>query len=362
MERGRVFGLVYDRRCIQSFSRLGILKSALTASVALSFVLTLWLGTKEAKVQTFRTVKTKENDMHVRQVTFLIVAVLALVPFALLAGVVPNEHMKIVEGAGGAMEHPVGSAPFYQEHTFLVLAGFATAVAGFVAFRIARRRRGRKVEPAALVNEAVLVVDLVNSTHVSTHYGNGLAMRARSALKDRTLEIAAARGLIFSENTGDGYFMTFASVGDAVQTAIELLKGLRDQPPDLSPGPPLAVRVGISYGEILLDSRGGRHGAPINKAFRIEGLTPKSFTRVEGESELDKLPDSNRIFIDEDASHELRSSGIPMRAVGFCRLKGFSGLHQVFEVLWHKELRPPKSQLDLRVISKSIIGVERATK
>jgi len=52
--------------------------------------------------------------MHVREVTFLIVAVLALVPFALLAAVVPNEHMKMVEGAGGAMEHPVGSAPFYS--------------------------------------------------------------------------------------------------------------------------------------------------------------------------------------------------------------------------------------------------------
>ncbi|MDZ4344863.1 MAG: hypothetical protein U1E51_20775 [Candidatus Binatia bacterium] len=292
------------------------------------------------------------------EAVFLIFAVLTAVPFVSLAGVAANEPMKMAEGAGGAMERPAASVPFYQEHTFLVLAGFATAVVGFVAFRMARRRRGRKVEPAALVNEAVFVVDLVNSTHVSTHYGNGLAMRARTALKDRTMEIAETWGLTFSENTGDGYFMTFASVGDAVQTAIELLKRLRDQPPDLSPGPPLAVRVGISYGEILLDSRGGRHGAAINKAFRIEGLTSKNFTRVEGESELDKLPDCNRIFIDEDASHELRSSGIPMRAVGFCRLKGFSGLHQVFEVLWHNDAQPPKSQTDLHVISKSIIGVE----
>src|SRR3990172_10055241 len=330
--------------------------------VALSFLLALWPGAKEVKVQAVRTEKTKENDMHVRQVAFLIFAVLTLVPLVSLAGVASSEHMKIVEGAGGAMEHPGASAPFYQEHTFLVLAGFSTAVVGFIAFRIAKRRRGRKVEPAALVNEAVLIVDLVNSTHVSTHYGNGLAMRARSALKDRTLAIAAARRLTFSENTGDGYFMTFASVGDAVHTAIELLNGLTDQPPDLSPGPPIAVRVGISYGEILLDSHGGRHGAAINKAFRLEGLTAKSFTRVEGESELGKLPDCNRIFIDEDASHELRSSGIPMRSVGFCRLKGFSGLHQVFEVLWHKDAQPPESQLDLRVISKSIIGVERATK
>jgi prolipoprotein diacylglyceryltransferase len=108
--------------------------------VALSFLLALWPGAKEVKVQAVRTEKTKENDMHVRQVAFLIVALLTAVPFASLAGVASNEHMKMVEGAGGAMEHPVASAPFYQEHTFLVLAGFATAVVGFIAFRIAQRR------------------------------------------------------------------------------------------------------------------------------------------------------------------------------------------------------------------------------
>lgn len=289
---------------------------------------------------------------------FLIGVSLLLVLLTLLAD---DEHARSMQRAGGAMERPVASTPFYQEHTFLVLAGFAAAVIGFVAFRRARHRRGRKIGPAALVNEAVLVVDLVNSTHVSTHYGNGMAMRARSALKERTLEIAAARGMIFSENTGDGYFMTFSSVADAVQSAIELLKGLRDQPPDLSPGPPVAVRVGISYGEILLDTAGARYGASINKAFRIEGLTPKDFTRVDGESELDKLPDRNRIFLDEIAAHELRSSETPVRSLGFCRLKGFPGLHQVFEVLWH-DAQALLTQPDPQVSSQSSGSQERGAK
>jgi len=30
------------------------------------------------------------------------------------------------------------------------------------------------------------VVDLVDSTRLATHYGDGLAMRARTVLKDRT--------------------------------------------------------------------------------------------------------------------------------------------------------------------------------
>jgi class 3 adenylate cyclase len=275
--------------------------------------------------------------LHIRQAVFPLVVGLTLVPLVSLANVATDEHSGSMRGAGGAMEHPVASPPFYQERTFLVLAGFATAVASFVGFRVARRRRSRKVGPVAYINEAALVVDLVNSTYFATHYGNSLAMRARRLLQDRTLEAAEARGMTFVENTGDGYFMTFPLVGAAVHTAIDLLRGLRDRPPDFSPGPPLAVRAGISYGEILLDARGARHGAAINKAFRLEGVTREKFTRVEGETKLPEIPASDRIFLDEEAAQELRASEIRLRSVGFCKLKGFSGLHQVFEVIWNDD-------------------------
>ncbi len=181
------------------------------------------------------------------------------------------------------------------------------------------------------VSEAVLVVDLVNSTHLGTHYGEGFAMRARNTLKDRIMEVAEAHGLIFAENTGDGCFMTFPSVLGAVRTAVELLKGLTDRPPDMSPWPPLEVRAGISYGEILIDDRGARHGTTINKAFRLEGLSHESFVQKEGGGEV---RDRNRIFLDEEAEQELQLPKITLRSVGFCTLKGFSGLHRVFEMQW----------------------------
>lgn len=273
--------------------------------------------------------------MSVRCIAFVIAVALTLLPSVLSAGVVSDEHLRAMQEVGGAVEHPTAPPPpFYQEHTFMVLAGFAVAVVGFLGLRLVRRRRSRKVAAAAFVHEAVLVVDLVNSTYLATHYGNRFAMRARSVLKDRMLEAAEARGMTFAENTGDGYFMTFPSVAAAVRTAMDLLEGLRDQPPDLSPGPSLAVRAAISYGEILLDARDARHGATINKAFRLEGITEKNFTHVEGESKPHDIPDSDRIFLDEEAAQELTASEIPVRSVGFCRLKGFSGLHRVFEVQW----------------------------
>lgn len=232
------------------------------------------------------------------------------------------------------MPHAAASAPFYRERTFLVLVGVAGAVGAFAVYRVARFRQRPRRGPAGFVTEAVLVVDLVGSTHLATHYGDGLAMQARTTLKDRALAAAQKHGLAFAENTGDGYFMTFPSVAAAIRTAVELLKNLKDQPPDLSPGPPLQVRAGISYGEILLDTGGNRHGATINKAFRLEGLNREAFAQMEGGTPAQEIPDRNRIFLDEEAAHEARASDIPMRFVGFASLKGFSGLHGVYELQW----------------------------
>ncbi len=245
------------------------------------------------------------------------------------------------EGIRDSRDLPIPHTPFYQEHTFLVLSTLVVAGAGFFAFWLLRARWRQRSEPMNFVSEAVLVVDLVNSTYMATHYGEGFAMRARNTLKDRTMEVAEAHGLIFSENTGDGYFMTFPSVLGAVRTAVELLKGLRDRPPDMSPGPPLKVRAGISYGEILIDDRGARHGTTINKAFRLEGLSPESFVQKEGDGEV---RDRNRILLAEEAEQELRLPDITLRSVGFCTLKGFSGLHRVFEMQWDGQaLSTPRS-------------------
>lgn len=127
-----------------------------------------------------------------------------------------------------------------------------------------------------------------------------------------------------------------ASPSSSRRRSREIPREARDQDPDrdLSPAPPIEARAAIAYGEILLDARGNRHGATINKAFRVMGLSQASFARVEGAAESPAVPDRNRILLDEEATQELRAAEAPRRFVGFCRLKGFSGLHGVYEVLW----------------------------
>lgn len=216
-----------------------------------------------------------------------------------------------------------------------VLVGALAAVAGILAHRAWSRRRWHRAA-AGVVHEAILVVDLVNSTQLATHHGNELAMRARNVLERRTRAAAESRGVTFVENTGDGCMMTFPSVGSAAQAVSKLLGGLRDRPPDMAPGPPLEVRAAIAYGEILLDARGSRHGAAINKAFRLMSVPNDAFVAVEGEEHLPEIPDRNRVFVDEDAANELRPAQFTVRQAGICRLKGFSGFHRAYELRWNQ--------------------------
>lgn len=219
------------------------------------------------------------------------------------------------------------------DETSHVLVGALAAIAGMFAHRAWSRRRWRRA-PAATVTEAVLAVDLVNSTQLATRHGESVAMRARNVLERRALAAAEEPGVTFVENTGDGCMMTFPSVVAAVQAAAKLLRGLRDRPPDMAPSPPLEVRAAVTYGEILLDARGARHGATINEAFRLMGVAAGDFVAVEGEARLDEIPDRNRVFLDEDAANELRAADFAVRQVGVCRLKGFSGFHRVYELQW----------------------------
>jgi class 3 adenylate cyclase len=222
---------------------------------------------------------------------------------------------------------------FLLDATSHIFVGVLAALAGVLAHRAWSRRRWRRA-PAGVVVEAVLAVDLVNSTWLATHHGEDLAMRARNALERRMLAAAKPEGVTFVENTGDGCMMTFPSVLAAARAARTLLTGLRDRPPEMAPGPPLEVRAAVTYGQILLDWRGSRHGAAINEAFRLMGVPSDVFVTVEGEERLAEIPERNRVFLDEDAANELGSANLTLRQVGVCRLKGFSGFHRVYELRW----------------------------
>ena len=242
----------------------------------------------------------------------------------------------VVDGAMAQSAAP--TSRFLLDEASHIVVGVLAALAGVLAHRAWSRRRWRRA-PAGVVVEAVLAVDLVNSTWLATHHGEDLAMRARNVLERRTLAAAKPEGATFVENTGDGCMMTFPSVLAAARAARTLLRGLRDRPPEMAPGPPLGVRAAVTYGQILLDSRGSRHGAAINEAFRLMSVPSEAFVIVEGEERLTEIPDRNRVFMDEDSANELGSTDMALRQVGVCRLKGFGGFHRVYELRWDEDLK-----------------------
>lgn len=220
--------------------------------------------------------------------------------------------------------------PFYSEWTFHVLVGALSALGGVLGHQAWLRRRWKR-PPAGVVSEAVLVVDLVDSTRLATHLGENRAMRVRNFLEEKLLDKARSREVTFVENTGDGCMSMFPTVAAAVGTAAALLRRLEQPPAELAASAPLEVRAAVTFGEVLLDYSGKRHGTAINKAFRLMSVQRGAFVDVEGEPRPEAFPERGRIFLDEDAANELGAERAKLRQIGVCYLKGFSGFHRVYE-------------------------------
>jgi class 3 adenylate cyclase len=224
------------------------------------------------------------------------------------------------------MDHRI---PFYREGTFHVLLGALLIVGGFLGHRVLRARPRRRAGPAAFVSEAVLAVDLVDSTRLATHFGEAVALHARNLLDER-IRWVTEQARTFLETTGDGCLVTFPTVAPALASAVALVRDIGELPAEVTPTGGLAVRAGVTYGEVLLDARGVRHGAAINKAFRLLRVTSGDLVELKSESATPVLPARSRILVDEDAAQEDGSS-VRLRFVGFARLKGFTGLHALYE-------------------------------
>jgi hypothetical protein len=239
------------------------------------------------------------------------------------------------QGPSPEMAH---DTPFYREGTFHALVGAVLIGGGFIAYRVLRSRLRWRAGPAGFVSEAVLAVDLTDSTRLATHYGEAVALRARNALEEQVRRLTET-SRTFLETTGDGCLVTFPAVTPAIESAVALVREWHERPPDLGPAGRLDLRVGVTYGEILLDARGARHGAAINKAYRLLCVKPKDLVEVKVETEGTALSERTRILVDEDAAQEAgRTAGFPF--VGYARLRGFTGLHGLYEVTWQTRIPP----------------------
>jgi class 3 adenylate cyclase len=236
---------------------------------------------------------------------------------------------------------PLREVPFYQEKTFLVIiTGLAVFILSWMMKRRAMRPWRASRERSSVSQEAILVVDLCESTKLAVTQADVFAMRIKNKMKACVREVAERFGANSFENIGDGYLITFPAAASAAKAAVKILRNADDYNREASEKERIKLRIGINYGELIFDEQGGRHGAAINKAFRIEGLKKEDQRIMAGGSKPEEFLEKNRIFISEELKEEIRDGKeIPVQHVGVFDLKGFTGLHRIYAIRW-KDIPP----------------------
>ena len=118
---------------------------------------------------------------------------------------------------------------------------------------------------------AILVADVVGYTRLTGADEEGTIARLR-ALRHELIDpiIAANRGRVV-KRTGDGTIVEFASVVDALRSALEVLRGVAPRNAILPPETRIEFRVGINVGDVVVEDD-DLLGDCVNITARLEGI------------------------------------------------------------------------------------------
>ncbi len=185
-----------------------------------------------------------------------------------------------------------------------------------------------------ILSEAILVLDLANSTEIGAKFGDEFAFKLTNRLIEETKPLATRHMVRFTKSTGDGYLMTFSGVKNALLFAQDILKAVSKTNKEVPPEEKIDLRLAVNLGETRVDNKGDRLGTAVNMTFRIEGLKGKDIIPDEGGMKPEELPLVNRILITEQVNQEAEKlKEFTSRKVGFFDLKGISGRHRIFQLM-----------------------------
>ena len=193
-----------------------------------------------------------------------------------------------------------------------------------------------------IVTEAIVVIDLVESTLTSNLFGRYAV--GRQSLRDlRTLigEVANSRGLRCVRSTGDGYLLTFYDPQSAEMAAIraveavfELLGRILARNQEVSEERALNLRCAVHLGEVDVVPN-DREGPHISMAFRLEEISRASLPAALNPIPPEEFPLQNYVLCSEEVAGILsrRAAHWELASIGLLRLKGLPCWREVFRVL-----------------------------
>jgi CheY-like chemotaxis protein len=188
------------------------------------------------------------------------------------------------------------------------------------------------------VSEAIVVVDLVDSTKKATRHGWFVVREMIHKLRECIKKVGARYGLCCRKFTGDGYMLAFRKDGDSAQAAIKALRAviaicreIEAMNDSLPKERRIELRFAIHYGEVDADNKANdREGPNVSFTFRLEGVkVPKSKNASEDP------PTHNYAIVSQTVAEILKEREVepyvsllePMRPR---MLKGFTAKHRLF--------------------------------
>jgi class 3 adenylate cyclase len=197
------------------------------------------------------------------------------------------------------------------------------------------------VQFPSVASEAIVVVDLVESTAASNLFGwYAVGRSLMRDLRKLITKVGGSRGLRCIKSTGDGYLFTFGDAAaaelaavNAIESCFELLNLIEERNSKLAEERAINLRFAVHFGEVDVVEN-DREGPHVSYAFRIEGVSRGSLANALNSIPPEQLPLSNYVLCSEAVTGILnrRCNRWATESLGLLKLKGFSGWSEVFLV------------------------------
>jgi class 3 adenylate cyclase len=124
-------------------------------------------------------------------------------------------------------------------------------------------------------------------------------------------KISEYRGRIV-RTTGDGLLVLFASVVDALRCAIDVQRGMVKRNAQMPREARIEFRIGVNFGDIIIDDGSSIHGDGVNVAARLEALAEPGGICISGRVQEDAQGRFDVAF-DDGGERQLKNIARPVR-------------------------------------------------
>jgi class 3 adenylate cyclase len=192
------------------------------------------------------------------------------------------------------------------------------------ALEQAREQARPRAEPTrGDVPEAVLVVDLIQSTELIRDQGDEFFRDMLRRIETAFIPVARAHGTRAVNGHGDGFLFCFERADQALEAVREMYTRLPVLNQGAASGAEVAFRASLHMGTTFPDTRGNRTGLAVLKTVRLGSVMETLHGRGAGR---------NCLVVSEEALAALGARGASAKLLGRVSLRGFPGTHAVYQL------------------------------